>query len=313
MDKLKLSFEKHKPAYIIIGVIILLFVFSVITNTTSNNDNKNDTYSVTEQTEIPKYAMTIKVKSVTNLIFSTYDIKVYIDNQEQGTIKNGEFDEYQLSLEKGNHTLSVYNANDESVKGELSFYVNKEDNLQFEIHSRSDDISIETSDYEEETTEDVTEENTDKEITEDVTEETNEKETTSESTKLDNSVNYSTNDKDTVENGDSGVYAYKSKSGSYDVYWIIDFDNDCVYYFTEGNYEEETCDRVKITSGTLNDRVTITWNMDGEKTDWHLYFKYKNIPTTLVVTDHLGISTEFWTTNLDDALLKKSKRTINEY
>ena len=114
-------------------------------------------------------------------------------------------------------------------------------------------------------------------------------------------VFYSSNDYETATEGKTGVFSYKNKSGSYDVYWIIDFDEGFVYFFTEGN-GENFCDKVPITSGTLNDRVTITWKIDGEKTDWYLHFKYVGSPVTLIVVDHWGVKTEFTRTNLSDAL-----------
>ena len=122
-------------------------------------------------------------------------------------------------------------------------------------------------------------------------------------------VFYSTNDYETAQKGNTGVFSYKNKTGSYDVYWIIDFDEGYVYFFTEGN-GENYCDKVKLTSGTLNDRVTITWNLDGEKTNWYLHFKYVNSPVTLIVNDHLGLTTEFTTTDLDDALALRDTKKI---
>ena len=122
-------------------------------------------------------------------------------------------------------------------------------------------------------------------------------------------VFYSTNDYETAKKGNTGVFSYKNKGGSYDVYWIIDFDEGYVYYFTEGN-GEDYCDKVKLTSGTLNDRVTITWNFGGEKTNWYLHFKYVDSPVTLIVNDHLGLTTEFTTTDLDDALALRDTKKI---
>ena len=124
-------------------------------------------------------------------------------------------------------------------------------------------------------------------------------------------VSYSTNDYDTAKQGNTGVFSYKNR-GSYDVYWIIDFDEGYVYYFTEGN-GDSTCDKVKITSGHLNDRVTITWHIDGEETSWYLHFKYVNSPSTLVVNDHFGIATEFSTANLENALELLSSKRVIEY
>ncbi len=119
-------------------------------------------------------------------------------------------------------------------------------------------------------------------------------------------VYYSTNDHKTACEGKTGVFAYRS-SGEYDVYWIIDFDEGYVYTFTQGN-SNDYCDKVKITSGTLNDKVTITWK-EG-KTKWYLYFKYVSAPSILISRDHLGIMVEFSPTNLDKALQLRNTKTI---
>lgn len=125
-------------------------------------------------------------------------------------------------------------------------------------------------------------------------------------------VFYSTNDYETAKKGNSGVFSYKNKGGSYDIYWIIDFDEGYVYWFTEGN-GESTCDKVKIVSGTLNDKIKVTWHDGGDQWSWHLHFKYVNSPVTLIVNDHNGFATEFTTTDLDDALALRNTKTIKEY
>jgi len=125
-------------------------------------------------------------------------------------------------------------------------------------------------------------------------------------------VFYSTNDYETAKKGNTGVFSYKNKKGSYDIYWIIDFDAGYVYFFTEGN-GEDTCDKVKIAAGDLNDRITATWHDGGDQWSWYLHFKYKNHPETLVVNDHNGLATEFTTTDLDDALSVRNTKRIKEY
>ena len=279
--------RKHKKQYLII--ILCVFVVLCIAISVANGTSKNYESNNTASSKLSYYQTIVKVNSVSNLMFSTYDIKVFIDGNEQGTIKNGEFYEYDLQLSDGEHTLMVCNADDESVKGEIEFTVSCEDNYQFKIFSRSDSIDIEEEDYVEETTVATTESTT---------------ETTTETTKQttkDDSVIYSNNDYETAKKGNSGVFSYASKDGSYEVYWIIDFDEGYVYYFTYGNGEDDTYDKVKIKSGNLNDRVTITWDYDGEQTDWYIHFKYKNSPATIIVNDHLGFDTEFWSTDLDHA------------
>lgn len=125
-------------------------------------------------------------------------------------------------------------------------------------------------------------------------------------------VFYSTNDYETAKKGNTGVFSYKNKSGSYDIYWIIDFEEGYVYWFTEGN-GESTCDRVKIVSGDLNDRITVTWHDGGDQWSWYLHFKYVNHPETLVINDHNGFATEFTTTDLDDALALRATKSIKDY
>ncbi len=124
-------------------------------------------------------------------------------------------------------------------------------------------------------------------------------------------VFYSTNNYETAKKGNTGVFSYKSKGGTYDVYWIIDFDEGYAYFFTQGN-GNDTCAKIKITSGTLNDRVTITWDFDGEKIDWYLHFKYVNHPVTLIVNDHFGTAIEFTTADLSKALNIRSTKTIQD-
>ena len=123
---------------------------------------------------------------------------------------------------------------------------------------------------------------------------------------------YSTNDSKTAKKGNSGVFSYKNKKGSYDVYWIINFDEGYVYTFTNGN-GASSCDKLKIVSGHLNDRIIITWHDGGNQVNWYLHFKYVDNPVTLVVNDHLGFTTEFAATNLNDALQIRGTKTIKAY
>ena len=131
-------------------------------------------------------------------------------------------------------------------------------------------------------------------------------------TKKPESVSYSTNDKSTVKNGNSGVYAYKSRGGTYDNYYIIDFEEGFVYFFSNGN-GGETCDKIEIVSGNLNDVVIIMYH-DGEYT-WQsgLHFKWKNQPNILVMEDSMGFEYMFYTTNLESALSIRDEKEIVDY
>lgn len=126
------------------------------------------------------------------------------------------------------------------------------------------------------------------------------------------SVNYSTNDSSTVKNGNAGVYSYVMKGNSYDSYYIIDFDEGYVYWFTDGN-GSDSCDKVKIESGDLNDKVIITYHDGDDVWSYGLHFKYKEQPATLIMQDNDGFEYKFTTTDLSKALSKRDSKSIHEY
>lgn len=125
-------------------------------------------------------------------------------------------------------------------------------------------------------------------------------------------VFYSTNDYETAKQGNSGVFSYKSTGGSYDIYWIIDFDEGYVYWFTDGN-GDSTCDRLKIDSGTLNDKVIITYHDGSDEWSYSLHFKYVDHPETLIMVDNDGFDYRYATTDLNNAISIRDTKTINDY
>lgn len=120
------------------------------------------------------------------------------------------------------------------------------------------------------------------------------------------------NDYETAKQGNSGVFSYKSTGGSYDIYWIIDFDEGYVYWFTDGN-GDSTCDRLKIDSGTLNDKVIITYHDGSDEWSYSLHFKYVDHPETLIMVDNDGFDYKYATTDLNNAISIRDTKTINDY
>lgn len=124
-------------------------------------------------------------------------------------------------------------------------------------------------------------------------------------------VSYSNNNLQTAKQGKSGVFAYKSKGGQYNNYYIIDFDEGYVYSFAHGN-GDATCDRVKIVSGNLNKVVIITYHDDGMKWSYGLCFKWVNQPDHMILSEEDGYTYDFYATDLKDALrLMLKKKVIN--
>lgn len=111
---------------------------------------------------------------------------------------------------------------------------------------------------------------------------------------------YTTNPNSKIKNGNSGIYAYKNEGLYMDNYFIIDFDEGYVYWFSDRD-GSTSCDRVQIQSGTLNDVVIITYH-DGDDTwSYGLHFAWARQPTHLVMQDNDGFETDYYTTDLKKA------------
>ncbi len=128
----------------------------------------------------------------------------------------------------------------------------------------------------------------------------------------DEPVSYSTNTQEQAKKGNTGVFAYKKSGSSYDQYYIIDFDEGYVYYFTDGN-GSETCERLKIDEGDLNSVIIVTYHDGGTIWQNGLHFKWKNQPETLILEDSDHFEYEFRTTNLNSALSLRNSKTIKDY
>jgi len=133
---------------------------------------------------------------------------------------------------------------------------------------------------------------------------------TYESTTESKTLFYSTNDFEAAKKGNSGVFAYKSKGGQYNIYCIVDFDERYVYRFRN---DEGTCDRLKIDSGGLNNVLIITYHDGDDSWQNGLHFKWRNQPDHLILEDNNHFETDFYSTNLDDALSLRDEKKILDY
>lgn len=125
-------------------------------------------------------------------------------------------------------------------------------------------------------------------------------------------VSYSTNDYETAKKGNSGVFSYVNRGSNYNIYWIIDFDAGYVYNFTDGN-GSDTCDRLAIESGDLNNVLIITYHDGSDEWSYGLHFHYKNNPSKLIMQDNDGFEYEYTTTDLTNALELRDGKTILDY
>ena len=123
---------------------------------------------------------------------------------------------------------------------------------------------------------------------------------------------YSTNGRDKAKEGNAGVYAYRNRGGQYYNYYVIDFDEGFVYFFTEGN-GDESCERLRIQEGDLNEGVKVTYHDHGDTWDNYLHFKWKRQPNHLILVDHNFFEWDYYAVDLNEALEIKARKRISDY
>lgn len=344
----------------------------------SFENNDSEFYSE----DVGIFNIELKIECDENLIFSRYNVSLYLDDDFVGTIEHGATEIYNLQLESGIHVIDVNNEEDSEVKGHIEFQVTADGMYEFELYCTREYVAVtDNTKYSDENSSDDeygnTSNSTESLITVTMSEDDLkglEKSDAEQKLRdmgftvfrydtldagdradLHNKISsveikswefgkgdfskgdtydsnaivvlwyyeytepeksspvfYSTNDYETAQQGNTGVFSYRSEGGSYYIYWIIDFEEGYVYYFVEGN-GNETCDRLKIESGDLNSRITITYHDGDEVWSELLHFKYKNHPETLIYVDSDGFDYKFTTTDLDDALKLRDTKNITDY
>lgn len=247
---------------------------------------------------LKKCQVYLDLSSDFNLFLNTYDLEIYFDGQKIGTIPNGKAFSLLIDTLEGQHTLHAYKAGNNDVSASQNIDISKDTSFSSTIiHGGS---SIRFSDM-------VTTDG----IAESSPEPTPEP-TPAPKAETHNAPYHSSNDRGIAEQGTSGVYAYKSRGMSYDIYYIIDMDEGYVYRFIDGT-EDSSCDRVKIDSGSLNDMVLVTYHDGGDTWQNAFCFNWKNQPEKLIYQDQNGGSYEFYTTDLAPALELRDSRQIVSY
>lgn len=118
-----------------------------------------------------------------------------------------------------------------------------------------------------------------------------------ESKEADNTY-YSTNDFENAKKGNVGKFAYVHEYKSYNIYFLIDFDEGYVYKIIDGD-GGNSADRLKIESGDLNTLLLYRYH-DGDS-EWSeiLHFNYENNPSTLIYVDNSGAKNKYRATSIE--------------
>lgn len=77
-----------------------------------------------------------------NLLFSTYNVAMYLDDIYIATLPHGQSFHGVVSVSKGIHVISFYEENDTSVKGTSQFNIESKTTFYCEIHAKSSKIKV---------------------------------------------------------------------------------------------------------------------------------------------------------------------------
>ena len=90
----------------------------------------------------PIYLISMEIDCEENLIFDTYDIDVYINNELQHTIIHGEKETIDLNLTGGEYKLKFVNSEDEEIANTVELNIKESEKLRFEISCKTETIEV---------------------------------------------------------------------------------------------------------------------------------------------------------------------------
>lgn len=91
--------------------------------------------------------VTLIIECESNLIFSKYDLNVYVDDKLQGSLDHGDTQEFSVALDEGTHTLRVANKDDDGVDGNIELPVSEDrSTYKFKVKCTNSQVEIEAID-----------------------------------------------------------------------------------------------------------------------------------------------------------------------
>ena len=88
------------------------------------------------------YNLTLRIESESNLIFSKYNIEIYVNNQKVSTIKNGGTHTGTISVIEGYCVIDFYNEDGHRKYATRTIQISGDTSYKCDLHSYSDEIKI---------------------------------------------------------------------------------------------------------------------------------------------------------------------------
>lgn len=144
--------KEQKKSFCVIGISLsglailcsLIFLIAYTNQTNSTVSNEQTTEMVT--TEAVKYKVNIEVHCVSNLLFNKYDVNVYVDGEQIGTIDHGTDASFDVELEEGKYEVRFEKEDSSSVDGTATIVVSCDTKVKYDITCEGSQVSIKSTD-----------------------------------------------------------------------------------------------------------------------------------------------------------------------
>lgn len=121
--------------------IAVIFAMTVIGLTACQSEQSEPNQE--EEMQVEKFTVQVEIACEENLLFSRYDVKIFIDDELLGTLEHGATDTYTAELVEGEHTLKAEKEDESDVDGTVEFEVSENTELSYQLFLSSDQIEIE--------------------------------------------------------------------------------------------------------------------------------------------------------------------------
>lgn len=121
--------------------IVVIFAMIVIGLTACQSEQSETNQE--EKMQVEKFAVQVEIACEENLLFSRYDVNIFIDDELLGTLEHGATDTYTVELVEGEHTLKAEKEDESDVDGTVEFEVSENTELSYQLSLSRDQIEIE--------------------------------------------------------------------------------------------------------------------------------------------------------------------------
>ena len=138
----------NKGLIIFVAVLALMLVcasaFLILNSNKSSSGNgaSGDSSSAVTAPVAKTYTTHIKVSCDKNLIFSTYDVQIYVDDELIATLDHGAEGTWDKELTEGSHEFKVCKKGDKKVDGTKTFAVTAECSIDCRVATTSSQVEI---------------------------------------------------------------------------------------------------------------------------------------------------------------------------